>query len=143
MDIDPTVTDTVKSEPDPQPKRHVRNKFLNGIGIVVIVPSFVGLLLYGSFVGIKLVEGSYVQLSLSLILIGLYFLSQSLLAIVNNNYFIPKLKSSKKNLPEMGIHIIGRGEEDHIFYSVLKRIKHQTYPKHLIKKVVLCIDGNK
>lgn len=123
-------------------RKPVRNKILNGILMVLIVPPFIGLLMYGSFQGFKFVRADYFTLSLSLILIALYFILQSVFAMINNHYYIPKVKKSAQRLPEIAIQVIGRNEKPEIFYSTLKRLRDQTYPKDLVKKIVLCIDGN-
>ena len=105
----PESNDPNPEDRAPPPKKHVRNKFINALGIIILVPGFIVLLFYGSFLGITFVEGSYVKLKLSLLLIAVYFIIQSVLAIVNNNYYIPKLKKGVKNLPRVGIQVIGRG----------------------------------
>ena len=77
-------------------------------------------------------------------MIGLYFLLQSLFSIINNNYYIPKLKKEAKyaQMPVVSIQVIGRGESPEVFTNVLERLKNQTYSQRLIKRVVLSIDGN-
>ena len=108
--------DDGNNDPNPEnatfpEKKHVRNKVLNGIIIVLIIPAFIGFLFYGSFVKIKLFGNDYLQVNLSLIIIAAYFLLQSILAIINNAHFIPKMKSKCSQLPEVSIQIIGRREK--------------------------------
>ena len=81
---------------------------------------------------------------MSLILIALFFILQSVFGIINNNYYIPKLKKEAKyaQMPVVSIQVIGRGESPEVFTNVLERLKNQTYSQTLIKRVVLSIDGN-
>ena len=60
--------------------------------MIVVVPGFLTLLIYGSFVQISLAEEKFFTLNLSLLIILGMFLLQSIFAILNNNWRIPKFK---------------------------------------------------
>jgi hypothetical protein len=63
------------------------------------------------------------------------------LAIYNDHFKIPRLKKKALNLPTVGIQIIGRGETYDDFFAVMNNMRNVRYPPHLIKRMILALDG--
>ena len=91
-------------------KKKPRNMFINAIITLIVIPGFLFLLFFGAFKKITLAKEKYFVLNLSLLVIAFMFLLQSIFAIINNNWWIPRMKEKSKNLPKIGIQLIGRKE---------------------------------
>lgn len=118
-----------------------RMKIINAIFSVVIAGGFIFIIFFTTFYRLPIHKWEYFTLNYTFIVIGVYYFLQSLFAIINNRCFIPSLKKKADYLPIVAIQIIGYHEKPEIFISILTNIKNFTYPKNLIHRVVLCLDG--
>ena len=116
-------------------------KIINTVCSLVIGGGFGFMIFFTTFYKMPIRKWEYFTLNYTFIIIGLYYLLQSLFAIINNRCFIPSLKKKADYLPKVAIQIIGYHEKPEIFISILTNIKNFTYPKFLIKRIVLSIDG--
>ncbi len=124
-----------------EPRMSQKVKIINAVGSLVIAGGFVFIIFFTTFYKLPIRKWEYFTLNYTFIIIGLYYLLQSLFAIINNHCYIPSLKKNADFLPKVAIQIIGYHEKPEIFISILTNIKNFTYPKFLIKRVVFCIDG--
>lgn len=104
-------------------------KIINGLLIFIGGIGFIFIMFFTTFYHVIIKNFEYLTLSISIILITLYYIAQSILAIINDSYYIPKLKRNANRLPFVGIQIVGRNESSEIFTSVLSKIKNLSYQK--------------
>lgn len=83
-------------------------KIINGLLNTVVAVAFIFIMFFTTFYKINVKAWEYFALSISLILMILFYIMQSAMAIVNDKYYIPKLKKDVKRLPKVGLQIIGR-----------------------------------
>lgn len=82
-------------------------KILNAFVTILIVIAFIGFLFYNNFSPVSIHKWDFYSMGLSFILIGLFYAVQYVLALINNLYYIPKLKKKADRLPFIGIQMIG------------------------------------
>lgn len=99
------------------------------------------MLFYGVFVRIPALKLNFLTINYSMIAFVVYCLTMFSLAIYNDSFKIPRLKRKAKNLPVVGIQIIGRGEIYEEFFGIVNNIRNIDYPQELIRKIVLAVDG--
>ena len=116
-------------------------KIINAVCSLVLGGDFVFMIFFTTFYKLPIQKWEYFTLNYTFIIIGLYYLLQSLFAIINYRCFIPSLKKRADYLPMVAIQIIGYHEKPEIFVSILTNIKNFSYPKNLIRRIVFCIDG--
>lgn len=104
-------------------------KIINGLLIFIGGIGFIFIMFFTTFYHVIIKNFEYLTLSISIILITLYYIAQSILAIINDSYYIPKLKRNANRLPFVGIQIVGKNESSEIFTSVLSKIKNLSYQK--------------
>lgn len=119
----------IEKEKPYQSKMSKSHKIINGFLIFIGGIGFIFIMFFTTFYHVTIKNFDYFTLSVSIILITLYYIAQSILAIINDNYYIPKLKRNTNRLPIVGIQIIGRNESPQIFTSVLSKIKNLSYQK--------------
>lgn len=92
-------------------------------------------------------KGSFLILDIGFAHVGLYgfllisfFILQKVLAVLNNNYLIPKIISKSINKPKVGIQVVGYREDPVLFRGCLISLAKQDYEN--VSRIVLGIDGN-
>lgn len=82
-------------------------KIINSVIVLLIIGGFVGYFFYYNFVPLMIYQKDYFALGYSFIFIGLFFAVHYLLALINNVYYIPKIKKKADHLPFIGLQMIG------------------------------------
>lgn len=78
-------------------------KIINVILTFITNICFIAYLFYNNFSKNLLASWNYYSMSYSFILIGIFYLLQTIFAFINNYYYIPKIKKSADRLPVVGI----------------------------------------
>lgn len=81
---------------------------LNALLIILTLPAFLAALFVFEFLDVHIIRADYFYVTPGIIVIAVYFILQTLFSVLNNNYYIPKLKKAASELPRIGIQIIGR-----------------------------------
>lgn len=82
-------------------------KIINAIASFLLAGGFIFIIFFTTFYKLPIRKWEYFTLNYTFIVIGLYYLLQSLFGIINNRIYIPRLKKRAHNLPTVAIQIIG------------------------------------
>ncbi len=78
-------------------------KIINAIASIILAGGFVFIIFFTTFYKLPIQKWQYFTLNYTFIVIGLYYLLQSLFGIINNRIYIPRLKKKATNLPMVAI----------------------------------------
>lgn len=82
-------------------------KIINAIASILLAGGFIFIIFFTTFYKLPIRKSEYFTLNYTFIVIGLFYLLQSVFGIINNRIYIPRLKKRATNLPIVAIQIIG------------------------------------
>lgn len=93
-----------------KPRMSSKFKIFNATISIFLVGGYMFFLFYNNFVPFTLQKWDYISINYTFILIGCFYFLQTVFALGNNLYYVPKIKSKADRLPIIGIQVIGMNE---------------------------------